>query len=87
MNQMQIGRIVAKALHRSKDYNRWQASSKMELAMCRYYGVAYSLDDEKILGEALRKTAVRLSQWLGRNVEVLMDAYEDYAHSYCPYPG
>jgi hypothetical protein len=85
MNNLQIGRIVARALHRSSEYANYQLSVDMELSMCRYYGTPYSLDDEKVLLSALQKTAQRLSVWFGAGVEQLMDAYEDYAYSYCQY--
>lgn len=85
MNKMQIGRIVARVFHRSRAYNSWQESSRYELAMCRHYGVSYTLKDDEILDSALVKTATELSRWFGLSVESLIDAYDDFAHSYYPY--
>lgn len=82
MNNVQMGRLVARALHRSSAYRMYLEAVAMENAMCSSYGVPYSLDDARIIGTALLVVCERLSGWLHCSIECLMDAYDDYSHSF-----
>ena len=77
VSDLKLGRIVSRAIFRSRAYKQYREAVRWELSMSGYTGI-YALDDEKIFGEIKRTVCGWFSDRLSLDPQVVEDAVEDY---------